>query len=188
MGDKLAGMARQRVRPLLNYIEEVDKQWDNDVVTIVLPEFVAAKWWRHLLHNQTSLSRKMNGRDTLIGVRPHTLAAMIDGDVLNALQRSNLICLLGARAERLNGRPSLIGSVVSSNFLHNFFDTHEHLGRRIRSERIDSCSAPGDSAKGDTFLPCRFDIPNFIADTDRLAARNTTFSEHVSELGFFAED
>ena len=46
---------RSLVRPLLKYIEEVDTRWDNDVVTIILPEFVAAKWWHHLLHNQTSL-------------------------------------------------------------------------------------------------------------------------------------
>ena len=46
---------RSLVRPLLSYIEEIDARWSNDVVTIILPEFVAAKWWHHLLHNQTSL-------------------------------------------------------------------------------------------------------------------------------------
>lgn len=46
---------RSLVRPLLSYIEEVDSRWDNDIVTVILPEFVAAKWWHHLLHNQTSL-------------------------------------------------------------------------------------------------------------------------------------
>jgi hypothetical protein len=46
---------RSLVRPLLNYIEEIDARWDNDVVTVVLPEFVTKRWWHHLLHNQTSL-------------------------------------------------------------------------------------------------------------------------------------
>jgi amino acid transporter len=46
---------RSLVRPLLNYIEEVDARWDHDMVTVILPEFVPAKWWHHLLHNQTSL-------------------------------------------------------------------------------------------------------------------------------------
>jgi hypothetical protein len=46
---------RSLIRPLLSYIEEVDKLWDHDVITVVLPEFVAARWWHHLLHNQTSL-------------------------------------------------------------------------------------------------------------------------------------
>lgn len=43
---------RSLVRPLLNYVDEVDACWDNDIVTIVLPEFVAAKWWHNILHNQ----------------------------------------------------------------------------------------------------------------------------------------
>lgn len=46
---------RSLVRPLLRYIEEVDERWDNDIVTVILPEFVPAKWWHNLLHNQTSL-------------------------------------------------------------------------------------------------------------------------------------
>jgi len=28
---------------------------DRQVVTIVIPEFVPARWWQHLLHNQTAL-------------------------------------------------------------------------------------------------------------------------------------
>ena len=27
----------------------------NDYVTVILPEFVPARWWQHLFHNQTSL-------------------------------------------------------------------------------------------------------------------------------------
>lgn len=46
---------RSLVRPLLNYIEEVDQRSDHDMLTVILPEFVPAKWWHHLLHNQTSL-------------------------------------------------------------------------------------------------------------------------------------
>lgn len=46
---------RSLVSPLLSYIEEVDARRDNDVVTIILPEFVPKRWWHHLLHNQTTL-------------------------------------------------------------------------------------------------------------------------------------
>lgn len=46
---------RSLIRPLLKYIDEVDKLYDDDVVTIILPEFVPSKWWQHLLHNQTGL-------------------------------------------------------------------------------------------------------------------------------------
>jgi amino acid transporter len=44
--------------PLLRYIHRVDMKWDDDVLTVVLPEFIPARWWQHLLHNQSSLLLK----------------------------------------------------------------------------------------------------------------------------------
>lgn len=41
--------------PLLDYIEKVDEERHDDIVTIVLPEFVTARWWHQFLHNQTAL-------------------------------------------------------------------------------------------------------------------------------------
>ncbi len=49
---------RELTRPLLRYIYKVDRQRHDDVVTVVLPEFVPKKWWQHLLHNQSSLLLK----------------------------------------------------------------------------------------------------------------------------------
>ncbi len=49
---------RSLVRPLIRYLDEVDRRWDNDVITVVLPEFVPARWWHNLLHNQTALLLK----------------------------------------------------------------------------------------------------------------------------------
>jgi hypothetical protein len=49
---------RELTRPLLKYIYKVERQRDDDVVTVVLPEFVPKKWWQHLLHNQSSLLLK----------------------------------------------------------------------------------------------------------------------------------
>ncbi|MBV9789182.1 MAG: APC family permease [Chloroflexi bacterium] len=46
---------RSLVRPLIRYLDEVDRQWNNDIITVVLPEFVPARWWHALLHNQTAL-------------------------------------------------------------------------------------------------------------------------------------
>ncbi len=43
------------VTPLLEYIDVVQKERDNDLVTVILPEFVPCRWWHHLLHNQTAL-------------------------------------------------------------------------------------------------------------------------------------
>ena len=46
---------RSLIRPLLDYIDAVDVAVSNTLLTVVLPEFVPARWWQHLLHNQTSL-------------------------------------------------------------------------------------------------------------------------------------
>jgi hypothetical protein len=54
----LASPYRSLVRPLMRYIERVEKRAADDIVTVVLPEFVTAKWWQQLLHNQSSLLLK----------------------------------------------------------------------------------------------------------------------------------
>ena len=43
---------------VLRYVEEVDERWDDDRVTVVIPEFVVHRWWEHLLHNQAALFLK----------------------------------------------------------------------------------------------------------------------------------
>jgi len=54
----LASPYRSLVRPLTRHIERIRKQHDNDMLTVVLPEFVTARWWHQLLHNQSSLLLK----------------------------------------------------------------------------------------------------------------------------------
>jgi len=54
----LASPYRSLVRPLLRYIDRVERRAHDDVVTVVLPEFVPARWWQNLLHNQNSLLLK----------------------------------------------------------------------------------------------------------------------------------
>ncbi|HET9770641.1 MAG TPA: APC family permease [Acidimicrobiia bacterium] len=49
---------RELSRPILRFIDEIDVRWDNDIVTVLIPEFVVRKWWQHLLHNQTALFLK----------------------------------------------------------------------------------------------------------------------------------
>jgi hypothetical protein len=46
---------RSLVRPLLRYIDDIQSRGDNEMVTIVLPEFLPRRWWQHILHNQTAL-------------------------------------------------------------------------------------------------------------------------------------
>lgn len=46
---------RSLMEPLLEYIEQVSANHPEDYVTVVLPEFVPARWWHHLFHNQSAL-------------------------------------------------------------------------------------------------------------------------------------
>ena len=49
---------RELLRPILSAVEDLDKRYDNDIVTVVIPEFVVHHWWEHLLHNQSALMLK----------------------------------------------------------------------------------------------------------------------------------
>ncbi len=67
---------RSVLRPLLAYIESVDRRSESDVITVVLPEFVPARWWEHLLHNQTAFVIKgalLFRRNTIVTSVPYHL-------------------------------------------------------------------------------------------------------------------
>lgn len=49
---------RELTRPLLRYINRLRRKGDDNFVTVVLPEFIPARWWQQLLHNQSSLLLK----------------------------------------------------------------------------------------------------------------------------------
>jgi len=36
-------------------VEEISRLRPEDVITVILPEFVPARWWHELMHNQTGL-------------------------------------------------------------------------------------------------------------------------------------
>ena len=40
------------------FVAEVEERWDDDRITVVIPEFVVHRWWEHLLHNQAALFLK----------------------------------------------------------------------------------------------------------------------------------
>jgi amino acid transporter len=51
---------RSTIGPLLAYLDQVDqREPEQGLAVVVLPEFVPARWWHHLLHNQTALLIKM---------------------------------------------------------------------------------------------------------------------------------
>ena len=51
----LSSPYRSLLGPLLDYIDHLRQQAPNHMVTLVLPEFIPARWWQQLLHNQTAL-------------------------------------------------------------------------------------------------------------------------------------
>ena len=63
---------RSLMEPLLEYIEQVDEERPDDFVTILLPEFVPARWWHHLLHNQRALLIK-----AALLFKPHTVVTSV---------------------------------------------------------------------------------------------------------------
>ena len=51
----LASPYRSLLGPLIEYIDHLQMRDENHVVTIVIPEFIPARWWQLGLHNQTAL-------------------------------------------------------------------------------------------------------------------------------------
>lgn len=49
---------RELTQPILKYLDDLDATYDNDIITVVLPEFVLTHWWEQLLHNQSALVLK----------------------------------------------------------------------------------------------------------------------------------
>ena len=51
----LASPSRSIMSPLLDYIGIAGEECPDEFITVLLPEFVPAEWWHHLLHNQRAL-------------------------------------------------------------------------------------------------------------------------------------
>ncbi len=49
---------RELIEPVEKFIDELDARWDNDTVTVVIPEFVVGRWYEQILHNQSALMLK----------------------------------------------------------------------------------------------------------------------------------
>ncbi len=46
---------RSVIAPLLEYLDDVEQTTHGDMITVIIPEFVASKWRHQILHNQTAL-------------------------------------------------------------------------------------------------------------------------------------
>ena len=51
---------RSFIRPFLDHLDKIDtRQHDGQLSTVLIPEFIPAKWWQGFLHNQTAWSLKL---------------------------------------------------------------------------------------------------------------------------------
>ena len=70
----LSSPYRELTGPVLSYLDELDAEYDNDIITVILPEFVLTKWWEQLLHNQSALvlkGRLLFRRNTVVVSVPY---------------------------------------------------------------------------------------------------------------------
>jgi amino acid transporter len=68
---------RELTGPVLTYLDELDAAYENDIITVVLPEFVLGRWWEPFLHNQSALllkARLLFRRNTVVTSVPFHLA------------------------------------------------------------------------------------------------------------------
>ena len=74
---------RDLTGPVMRIIDELDDERPDDVVTVVLPEFVVEHWWDQALHNQSAMMIKNKLRQ-----RPNTaiLSVPIQVGDLNAIE------------------------------------------------------------------------------------------------------
>ncbi len=49
---------RDLTQPVLEFLDELDARWEDDTITVIIPEIVVHRWYQHLLHNQSALALK----------------------------------------------------------------------------------------------------------------------------------
>ena len=65
---------RDLAGPVIEFIDELDQAYSNDIITVILPEFVLTRWWQQVLHNQTALmlkARLLFRRNTVVVSVPY---------------------------------------------------------------------------------------------------------------------
>ncbi len=63
---------RELTQPVLKFLDELDAEDPDDLITVVIPEFVVTKWYTQVLHNQTALALKAR-----LLFRPHTVVTSV---------------------------------------------------------------------------------------------------------------
>jgi hypothetical protein len=63
---------RNLTRPMLRFLDELDAESRDDIITVVIPEFVVNRWYLQILHNQTALALKAR-----LLFRPNTVVTSV---------------------------------------------------------------------------------------------------------------
>jgi hypothetical protein len=63
---------RNLTRPVLRFLDELDAEDRDDIITVVIPEFVVNRWYLQVLHNQTALALKAR-----LLFRPNTVVTSV---------------------------------------------------------------------------------------------------------------
>ncbi|MEO6988641.1 MAG: APC family permease [Aquihabitans sp.] len=63
---------RELSRPILRFVDDLDSRYDDDFVTVIVPEFAIKHWWQQVLHNQSALILR-----TRLRSRPNTVVTSV---------------------------------------------------------------------------------------------------------------
>ena len=63
---------RELATPVMQFIDDLDQEWPDDIITVVVPEFLLSHWWEQLLHNQSALVLRARLR-----LRPNTVVVAV---------------------------------------------------------------------------------------------------------------
>src|SRR5262245_39907889 len=74
-----------------------------------------------------------------------------------------------------------------SDLFEDLVHVLEHLLGAMGAQRFRVRVAPGDGAEGDSFLACRFQVPDLVSDADRFGRGDAAAAQHRSELRAFPE-
>jgi amino acid transporter len=54
----VASPYRELTKPVLRFLDDLEDRWENDTITVLIPEFVVTRWWEQIFHNQSALLLK----------------------------------------------------------------------------------------------------------------------------------
>jgi amino acid transporter len=97
---------RELANPILQFLDELDARHPDDIVTVIIPEFVVAHWYAHVLHNQSALVLKAR-----LLYRPNTVVVSVptrigvDGRA-HGVELDSSTDVTAARAEDLREPPT----------------------------------------------------------------------------------